>query len=241
MAELQLHQFQISPFAAKVRRALHYKGLAFDAINYAAADMGRIRKTVSQSGKLPVLEHHDRRIVDSTNILRYLEQTFPERPLLPNNPADRARIHFIEDWADESFFVYDLIMRGWSNNVDWLLRDVLSHDTGAMRWLFQRVLPRVLRKNTVSQGLGRKTPEEVCADVEAHMDALVDLLSEGDWLVGDALSLADIAVASMCTVIERAEEAAAMMQARPVIQSWRERVDERTFPPNTPPAARGIT
>ncbi|MEM0954093.1 MAG: glutathione S-transferase family protein [Pseudomonadota bacterium] len=241
MAELQLHQFQISPFAAKVRRALHYKGLDFDPINYAAADMGRIRKTVSRSGKLPVLDHQGSLIVDSTNILRYLETTFPDKPLLPDSPAERSRIHFLEDWADESFFVYDLIMRSWSNNVDWLLRDVLSHDAGVMRWVFERVLPRVLRKNASAQGLGRKSPDEICADVEAHMDALVGLLSEGDWLVGDSISLADIAVASMCTVIERAEEADAMMQSRPLIMAWRERVDALTFPSGTAASARAIT
>ena len=137
-----------------------------------------------------------------------------EKPILPAEPALRAQAHIIEDWADESFFQYDLTMRSWPNNVGWLLDDVLSHDSGAARWFFAKVLPGALRKGTRAQGLGRKDPATICVEVEAHFDALVDMLGGNDWLLGQALSVADIAVVSMCTVIERAEEAAAMMEQR---------------------------
>jgi glutathione S-transferase len=60
------------------------------------------------------------------------------------------------------------------------------------------------------------------------------LVSQGDWLVGEQLSIADIAVVSMCTVLERAEEANAMMKALPALMAWRQRVDDATVPANTP-------
>ena len=122
MTGILLHQYEVSPFAAKVRRALRYKGIPFEVKNYAVADASKIRKTISPSGKIPVLDHDGQRIVDSTTILRYLEQAFPTPPLLPSQPALRAQAHIVEDWADESLFFYDLSMRGWSNNIDWLKR-----------------------------------------------------------------------------------------------------------------------
>jgi glutathione S-transferase len=206
--------------------------------NYAVADGSKIRKTISPSGKTPVLDHAGERIVDSTAILRYLEQHFPTPPILPADPALRAQAHIIEDWADESFFFYDLTMRGWSNNVEWLKRDVLSHDSGLFRWLMGRLLPKFFKKATQAQGIGRKDPALVCEEVEAHFDAIIDLLGDRSWLVGEHLTVADIAVASMCTVIERAEEAAAMMQARPLLMAWRERVDTATFYAGTVAAER---
>jgi len=241
LAGLLLHQYEVSPFAAKVRRALRYKGLEFEVKNYRVVDAGKIRKTVSPTGKTPVLEDETGLVVDSTAILRHLDARFPERPILPSSAADRARAHIIEDWADESVFFYDLAMRGWPNNIDWLKRDVLSHDSGFMRWLLYRLLDGFVRKTGQAQGIGRKDRDTICAEVAAHFDAIVDLLGEGQWLVGDHLSVADIAVASMCTVIERAEEAAALMQERPVLLAWRERVDAATFAPGTAAEARATT
>ena len=239
--QLLLHQYQVSPYAAKVRRALYYKGIPFEVKNYAVVDGGRIRKTISPTGKTPVLDHGEQRIVDSTAILRYLDAHFPAPPILPAAPALRAQAHVIEDWADESLFFYDLAMRGWDNNIDWLKRDVLSHDRGVVRWLMERLIPKFVQKTGQAQGIGRKDRDTVCAEVTAHFDAIVDLLGTGDWLVGDHLSVADIAVASMCTVIERAEEAAALMAERPQLMAWRERADTLCFPAGTAPEDRAIT
>ncbi len=241
MAELLLHQYQVSPFAAKVRRALHYKGLKFEVRDYAVADAGKIRKTISPTGKTPVLEHAEQRIVDSTTILRYLDKTFPDKPLLPADPAELALVHIIEDWADESLFFYDLAMRGWPNNIDWLKRDVLSHDTGISRWFMGKVMGKFVRKTGETQGIGRKSKEVILAEFREHLQAIVGMMGNGDWLVGDQMTVADIAVASMCTVLDRAEEAEKMMRRRNRLRAWRERVDAATFPPGTAPEDRAIT
>ena len=236
-----LHQYEVSPFAAKVRRALYYKGVTFEVRNYRVVDAKLIRRTISPSGKTPVLEHAGELVVDSTKILRYLDEIKPERPIIPAAAEQRAMTHIIEDWADESLFFYDLTMRGWPNNLDWLKRDVLSHDTGIMRRILESAIGKFARKTTEAQGIGRKDQATVCAEVGAHFDAVLELLGTGEWLVGEHLSVADIAVAAMCTVLERAEEAAGMMQARPGLMAWRERVDEATFPPGTAPGDRAIT
>lgn len=240
-ADFLLHQYEVSPFAAKVRRAMHYKKIPFQVHNYAITDAGKIRKTVSESGKTPVLAHAGELIIDSTTILRYLEQVCPEPALLPDDPALIAQIHFMEDWADESLFFYDLVMRGWPNNIDWLANDVTSHDSAMLRGLMKKLVPSFVRKTGTAQGIGRKDKDTICSEVDAHFAALEALLQQSDFLVGNALSLADISVAAMCTVIERAEEAKALMSQREQLMSWRERVDALTFPEGTAPEARATT
>jgi glutathione S-transferase len=240
MTGLLVHQFQVSPFAAKVRRTLRYKGLDFEVKNYAIGQSGEIRRTVSPTGKTPVLEHDGKLIVDSTAILRYLDEHFSGPKIIPADPVQRAQAHILEDWADESLFFCDLAMRSWPNNIGWLVSDVLSHDKGFGKWFLTRMLPGAVKKMSHTQGMGRKNRDTVCREVAAHFDAIVVLLSRGDWLVGEALSVADIGVASMCTVIERAEEAAALMAERPVLQAWRERVDSVTYPPGTRAEDRAI-
>ncbi len=232
-AHLVLHQYPVSPFAAKVRRALRYKRLSFEVRNYAVAQAGAIKKTVSPTGKTPVLEHAGELIVDSTDILRYLDATYPEQPIYPADSRLRAQVHIIEDWADESLFFYDLTMRLWDHNVDWLVRDVLAGDKGIFRALMNRALPGFFKKAVTAQGIGRKSQQTVIDEVSQHFDAIEAMLTDAEFLVGDALSVADIAVVSMCTVLERAREADQLMQQRPALMAWRERVDALTLPEGT--------
>ena len=109
-----------------------------------------------------------------------------------------------------------------------------------MKSLFRRVIPGALLKQAKAQGLGRKSPKELCHDVARHFDAIVALLEGSEFLVGGKLSIADIAVVSMCTVLDRADEAREMMAARPALVAWRERVDELTLPAGTAPMERAL-
>lgn len=233
MSGMILHQFEVSPFAAKVRRALRYKGLEFEVRNYGVGEAGLIRRTVSPTGKTPVLQHAGRLVVDSSAILRYLEHQFPQPSIVPTDPREKALAHVLEDWADESLFFYDLAMRGWPHNIDSLIAQVLSHDRGMKRWLLARLLPSAVARIGNAQGIGRKDHETVCREVEVQFDSICALLDGRNFLVNDALTVADIAVAAMCTVMEYAREAAEMMRARPQLMAWRERVDQLCFAPQT--------
>lgn len=234
-----LHQYQVSPFSAKVRRCLYHKGVEFEVVNYGLAGMGKIKK-LNPRAKAPVLEHGGRFIPDSTDIIRHLESVYPEKPLIPSDDHEFALAHILEDWADESLYFYDLTMRSWPNNAGLLTEDLLLEDRGLARLFFRPLIPKLIAKQASGQGIGRKDRAAVCAEVKEHFNALNSIISDQDWLVGDGLSIADIAVASMCTVLERAEEAREAMSALPDLMAWRERVDAATLPPDTPADQRAL-
>ena len=233
-----LHQYPISPFAAKVRRVLHHQGRAFRTRNYRLTELRAVRR-ISPSGKLPALETDGRLIVDSTEIVHHLDGR-GSKSLFPEDPGLRARVHIFEDWADESLYFYDLTMRTWPHNVPLLADDLTIEDTGLARTFFHRLIPGAIRRQASAQGLGRKTPSEICREVERHFDALEAILTESDFLVGNALTMADVAVVSMCTVLDRAREASEAMAARPRLLAWRARVDDLTLPAGTPPEQRAL-
>ncbi len=234
-----LHQYQVSPFAAKVRRCLYYKGVEFQAVNYGLTGVRKIKKLNPRS-KAPVLEHAGQFIPDSTDIIRYLDKTYPDRPVIPADITASAMAHVLEDWADESLYFYDLTMRSWPNNASLLADDLVIEDRGLMRKLMHRVAPAIIARQAHGQGTGRKEQAAVCEEVTAHFRAIDALLSDSSWLVGDALSVADIAVASMLTVLERAQEAKAAMSGFAALVAWRERVDGVTLPEGTPPDQRAL-
>src|SRR5207249_7441465 len=67
-----------------------------------------------QALKMPVVEIDGRRVFDSTQILRRLDQLVPEPPLFDRNADVAARQRFLEDWSDESLYWYAMALR-WSD------------------------------------------------------------------------------------------------------------------------------
>ena len=74
---LTLHQYHLSPYNEKVRRMLNFKGIPYIEKFWMLGDRGKV-KDFNHTGKLPALEVDGQIIGDSTDIVRYLEQSFPE-------------------------------------------------------------------------------------------------------------------------------------------------------------------
>jgi glutathione S-transferase len=229
---IRLYQFEISPFCDKIRRILHVKGQAYEAVEVPLSRAGRDVRGLDPAGKLPVIEHEGRVVADSTDIAHYLEERFPEPALLPRDPRERALCHVFEDWADESLYFYEMRLRFTfpRNARRWIPR-LVAHDPGWMQGLAPLVLPRAMRRLTRAQGVGRKSPQQVLADVTRHLDAVDALLEGSEWLVGAALSLADIAVFAQLFCVRGADEGAELVAARPAVAAWMERVERATEAP----------
>lgn len=99
-----LYENPISPYAQKVKIALHEKGLDFEsrvpALLAGAPDEEFLR--TSPRREVPTLVDGEVALFDSTIILEYLEESYPEPRLLPALPADRARVRLVEDVCDTS-------------------------------------------------------------------------------------------------------------------------------------------
>jgi glutathione S-transferase len=101
---LKLFIHPLSPYVQKVQIALYEKGLEFesstpDLLGMPDAEFLR----VSPRREIPTLVDGDNIIFDSTIILEYLEDRWPERPLLPKSPAARARARTLEELCDTYF------------------------------------------------------------------------------------------------------------------------------------------
>ena len=225
---ITLHQFEISPFCDKVRRILHWKKQPYVVREVPLRDAMSVRK-VNPAGKLPCLEHDGRFVADSTDIAYYLEDRFPDPPLVPRDPKLRALCHVFEDWADESLYFYEMRLRFTvDHNTRRNLPLLVAHDPPWMKAAARLVVPRMMRGILRKQGLGRKSLDQIVRDVERHADALSAWLGDGDWLVGDALSLADISVFAELACIRGSEEGAKIVAARPAVERWMARVDRAT-------------
>jgi glutathione S-transferase len=226
-----LHQMEESPFCDKIRRALNWKRIPYGVHEVPLLEAITTFKKVNPIGKVPALEIEGRVVADSTDIAYFLEERWPERPLIPREPAERALCHVFEDWADESLYFYEMRLRfTFERNRDRWTRVLLAHDAALMRMMGPALVARVLRKQCYAQGVGRRPEDMVLRDVRRHVDALDAWLAGKTWLVGHALSLADITVYAMFRCIDCAEEGHAILAERPAVIQWMARVAEATAP-----------
>ncbi|WP_421838458.1 maleylacetoacetate isomerase [Novosphingobium sp.] len=93
--ELVLHTYWRSSAAWRVRIVLALKGLAWDA---APHDLRINEQTApdyvarNPQGLVPALEVDGAVLTQSLAIIEYLEERYPEPPVLPTDPLERARI-----------------------------------------------------------------------------------------------------------------------------------------------------
>ena len=81
----------------RVRIALNLKGLDYEYVAVGHLPPGEYRK-LNPQGHMPALEVGGRVIPQSGAILEYLEETYPERPLLPADPVLRAEARAFGAW-----------------------------------------------------------------------------------------------------------------------------------------------
>lgn len=92
-----------APFSTNVERvalALAHKGLRAESVTIDYADRSEVER-VSGQPLVPVLVHDGAVVADSTRILEYLEEHWPEPPLYPAEPARRAEMRVFIDWFNE--------------------------------------------------------------------------------------------------------------------------------------------
>jgi len=226
---IRLHQFEISPFCDKVRRALNWKRIPYEIVEVPLSKSFTSVRRVNPAGKLPTLEHDGRFVADSTDILEYLERHFPEPPLFPKDPALRAQCHVLEDWADESLYFYEMRLRfTLPHNARRFVPELTKHDPEWMRTAARFVVPPMMRGILSRQGVGRKPPGVVLRDVQRHVEAIEGWLGPRDWLVGDALSVADLSVFAQLACIRATDEGGRLIGASKPVVAWLERVDAAT-------------
>jgi glutathione S-transferase len=91
-----------APFSTNVERvalALAHKGLTVESVVIDYGDRSEVER-VSGQGLVPVIDDDGTVVVDSMEIVRYLEDRYPVAPVYPTDEARRAEMLIFIDWFD---------------------------------------------------------------------------------------------------------------------------------------------
>jgi glutathione S-transferase len=92
----------LSPYAQKVRVVLHEKQIEFESREIWRHDQHDELLALNPRGEVPALIDDETVVTDSAIICEYLEERFPEPPLMPADPGRRAIARSIERLSDTS-------------------------------------------------------------------------------------------------------------------------------------------
>lgn len=109
---LVLYDAPRCPYCARVRIVLAEKDVSFEVVEIDLSDRPRWLYEKNASGRVPVLEEGGRSLPESAVIMEFLEERYPEPPLLPADPADRAAVRLLIFRADELTDPYYALRRG---------------------------------------------------------------------------------------------------------------------------------
>lgn len=99
---MRLYDLDHSPFAARVRMALYAKGLTAAVAPPPGGARSAAYRAINPLGLVPALMLDDGTVIpESEIIVEYLEDRFPDPPLRPAAPEERARARLLARFADE--------------------------------------------------------------------------------------------------------------------------------------------
>ncbi|MFS0737193.1 glutathione S-transferase family protein [Sphingomonas sp. 1P06PA] len=164
-----LYGSSLSPFVRKVIAFAAEKGIELEVRGIPLGSPDPEFRAASPLGKMPALIDGDFSIPDSTAIVTYLDAVAPGPRLIPDEPRLRARAYWWDEFADTELF-------------------------GCGRQMFfNRLIGPLFLKVAGDEAAALKAETEQLPKLLAYLDGVVP--DEG-YLLGDAITLADIAVAS---------------------------------------------
>ncbi len=165
-----LYEHPLSSYAQKVKIALREKGVPFEAELPETFGTGRTDgpfAAANPRAEVPVLIDGPARIFESTVVMEYIEERWPDPPLLPREPDARASARITEDVCDTQY--------------------------EAVNWGFGEIL--WFRRATGE--LAEKLKAQAARQTRVLQDWLAGRLGDAPWFGGDRFGWADAAAAPM--------------------------------------------
>jgi glutathione S-transferase len=194
-----LWHLKVSNFNEKARWALDYKGIPHVRRALVPGRHPTAARKLSGGRTLPVLVIDGRAIGDSTDIVAALERRWPDPPLYPEDPVQRRQALELEELFDEELGPASRLLFLAHTVPDARLMlgafvpDLAGVRRVAARATFPLIRRRVIRQFGISQD-SVAAAYDTLGRIGAHIRSG---LAGGDYLVGNAFSVADLTAAAL--------------------------------------------
>ncbi|MDH3645662.1 MAG: glutathione S-transferase family protein [Gammaproteobacteria bacterium] len=164
-----------SPYVRKTCLVLAYKGIVYEHLQLPPQNDDPGFREASPLGKIPAWRDEHTAFSDSSVIIQYLERFYPGPSLLPESPGGFARALWFEEYADSK------------------LVPIFGGHLFAEEVLAERIFKRPALQSDIDKALNEEIPV-VATFLESQIKGR-------QFLVGDSLTLADIAVGGVLLLL----------------------------------------
>ncbi|ANC92301.1 glutathione S-transferase family protein [Azospirillum humicireducens] len=194
-----LYHHPIHPLSRVARVMLAEKGLPFEPVVEKPWERRTDFLKMNPAGEVPVLVEEDGTVVaGGLAVIEYLEEAYPDTPLLPREVAARAEVRRIADWFLHKFE-----------------REVGENLVG------EKLIKRL-------SGQGHPFAPAIragLANITYHLDYIAFLSERRPWLAGSVFTLADIAAAAQLSCLDYIDNVP--WDRSPEAKDWYARIKSR--------------
>ncbi len=163
---MKLYDFALSPRVRKVRIVLAEKGLQYEKVSIDITKGEQ--KTpeylaINPYGKVPALQDNGTTVYESTVIMEYLNDAYPDPALFPADSGQRARARVLMHYGDNPY-------------------------ESAVATLAGELLLKPMQGDTADQ----EVVNTAAADLNICFDHIANELGNNDYLLGSTFTMADI-------------------------------------------------
>jgi len=192
---LELYHNINSVCAQKVRIALEEKGQkAKDHMMTLRGDQNEpVYMKLNPNGVIPTLVHDGQPIVESSLILYYIDDTFPEPPLMPREPLLRFKVR-----------IYNKLIDEYLHNACTILTFATAFRPNFLKMPREAWLAEInkaplkrraeYKRSVIEHGLDSEFAVDALAQHQKLLSMMAQSLAGGPYLAGDRFSNADCAV-----------------------------------------------
>lgn len=205
---ITLYQFPISHYCEKVRWSLDHKKLDYKPVNLLPGLHISRAKKLTQKSSLPILDHDGKIVSGSANIVSYLDSSFPDYPLTPENENLAHTAMEWERFADKE--IGDHVRRVCYHSLLDKPKMVIPFFTRGGPWygplLMKFMFPKLRDKMRVYMSLNEEAVNESRVCINSALEKVNSHLQGREFLAGDSLTRADVAIASMLAPLCKPEK-----------------------------------
>lgn len=225
---LLLYHYWSSVCAQKVRIVLAEKNLEWESHHVNLFTFEHWKPDflgLNPKAVVPVLDHDSHIVTESNIIIEYLEEVFPDIPLRPADPKLRSKMRLWMLVSEED--LHSPIVTA-SFNPRHRVRMLANYSENELNSItktcpFPEMGRQMLKR--IESGIPPEEEDAAYYKIATIMDCMETALTPGPWLVGDRLSLADIAMAPYINRIEVLAHPE-FISDRPHILEWWQRIQD---------------
>jgi glutathione S-transferase len=227
---LELYHFKNSVCSHKVRMALFEKDIEWKSheVNLFKSEQYDPRYLkLNPKGYVPTLVDGDVAVRESTLICEYIDERYPDPPLLPATPGGRVAARLWSKAVDEGLFTGVTVFSFAA-----MFRDKMMQQTEAERERRYKNVGDPERrdryKSMFEDGLDSPYVFRAIGAYEMAFKGMDEALAGGsDWLAGGMFSLAEINLAPFVARLDYMTLLDHWLAERPAVQAWWARVKDR--------------